>query len=217
MAMRAGLTPELLLQAYATGIFPMASGRDDPVLHWIDPPQRGILPLDRFRLSRSLRRRLLRMGWTVAIDQDFAAVIAGCADRPETWINQPIFELSCALHRMGFAHSLEVREGAALIGGVYGVALGGAFFAESMFSRRTDASKVALAFLVDRLRQAGFTLCDTQFPTAHLASLGGSTISRATYRSRLAEALARTADFTRPALPAPQELVQRISQTSNRG
>ncbi len=215
--MRAALTPELMLQAYAAGIFPMATARDDPVLHWIDPPQRGILPLDGFRISRSLRRRILRMDWAATVDTAFAEVVQRCADRPETWINRPIFELSCALHRMGFAHSLEVREGRELIGGVYGMALGAAFFAESMFSCRTDASKVALAFLVDRLREAGFVLCDTQFPTAHLASLGGITISRAAYRRRLAAALAERADFAAPALPDPQTLLQRMSQTSKRG
>lgn len=215
--MQAGLTPELLLRAYASGIFPMASARDDPVLHWLDPPHRGILPLDGFHISRSLRRRIAQMRWTVSTDTAFAEVMEACADRPETWINRPIYELSCRLHRMGFAHSLELREDGALIGGVYGVALGAAFFAESMFSRRRDASKIALAFLVDRLRAAGFLLCDTQFPTAHLASLGGVTISRAAYRARLAEALERAADFTAPALPTPQELLQRMSQTSKRG
>jgi leucyl/phenylalanyl-tRNA--protein transferase len=212
--MQAGLTPELLLRAYASGVFPMASARDDPTLHWLDPPQRGILPLEGFHISRSLRRRLLRTHWTVTVDSAFAEVMAGCADRPETWINRPIFDLSCRLHRMGFAHSLELRDAGELIGGVYGVALGAAFFAESMFSRRTDASKVALAYLVDRLRAGGFVLCDTQFPTAHLASLGGITISRAEYRARLADALSRAADFSAPALPSPQELLQRMSQTS---
>jgi leucyl/phenylalanyl-tRNA--protein transferase len=215
--MRAGLTPELLLQAYASGIFPMASARDDPALHWLDPPHRGILPLDGFHISRSLRRRLLRMDWTVTTDTAFAEVMAGCADRPETWINRPIFELSCILHEMGFAHSLELREGGTLIGGVYGVALGAAFFAESMFSRRIDASKVALTYLVDRLRQGGFVLCDTQFPTTHLASLGGVTIARAEYRGRLADALTMAADFTAPVIPTRQELLQRMSQTSKRG
>jgi leucyl/phenylalanyl-tRNA--protein transferase len=214
---RPPITPELLLRAYAAGVFPMAEGRDDPVLHWVDPPRRGVLPLDRFHLSRSLRRRMLRSAWRIGIDRDFAGVMAGCADRPETWINATIRKLCLALHARGFAHSLEVWEGEALVGGVYGVALGGAFFAESMFSRRTDASKVALACLVDRLSQAGFSLLDTQFLTPHLASLGGVEISRAAYRSRLAVALDQQARFAAPGPPAPlQEVVQRMTQTSNR-
>ena len=208
------MTPEALLRAYASGIFPMAEARDDPRMHWIDPLRRGVLPLEGFRASRSLRRRLLRAPWRITTDRAFAAVVASCADRPETWINQPIFQLSCAIHSMGHAHSLEVWEEETLVGGVYGVALGGAFFAESMFSHRTDASKVALAYLVDRLRQGGFALCDTQFLTPHLASLGGVEISRSTYRRRLAEAMALPADFTAPPIPGAQELVQRITQTS---
>ena len=215
--MQPRLTPERLLQAYAVGVFPMADSRDDPQLHWVEPLRRGILPLDGFHLSRSLRRRLLRAPWTVRTDTAFPEVVAGCADRPDTWINAPIFELCCALHALGHAHSLEVWEGEALVGGVYGIALGGAFFAESMFSRRTDASKVALAYLVDRLLQGGFALCDTQFLTPHLASLGGVEIGREAYRKRLDRALGMRADFAAPALPAPQELVQRISQTSKRG
>lgn len=214
--MRSGLTPERMLQAYAAGVFPMAESRDDDRLHWVEPMRRGVLPLNRFRLSRSLRRRILRAPWTIRIDTAFAEVVAGCADRPETWINRPIFELCCALHELGHAHSLEVWEGKALVGGVYGIALGGAFFAESMFSRRTDASKVALAYLVDRLVRGGFALCDTQFLTPHLASLGGIEIGRAAYRARLARALGVQGDFAAPEMPDPQELVQRISQTSNR-
>lgn len=214
--MRSGLTPERVLQAYAVGVFPMAESRHDDTLHWVEPLRRGILPLDGFRMSRSLRRRILRAPWTIRVDSDFAAVVAGCADRPETWINTPIFDLCCALHDLGHAHSLEVWEGEIMAGGVYGIALGGAFFAESMFSRRTDASKVALAYLVDRLRRGGFGLCDTQFLTPHLASLGGIEIDRAAYRARLTRALGLRADFAAPALPDAQELVQRISQTSKR-
>lgn len=211
------ITPEKLLQAYAAGVFPMAESRTGRVLHWVDPARRGVLPADGFRMSRSLRRRILRAPWQIRIDSDFAAVLEGCADRPETWINDEIFALSLALHEMGFAHSLETWEAGALVGGVYGVALGQAFFAESMFSQRTDASKVALAYLVDRLRLGGFTLIDTQFLTPHLASLGGIEISRASYRARLQEALSRTASFRGPGpLPSPQELVQRITQTSKR-
>ena len=210
----AGLTPQMLLRAYAAGVFPMAESRDDPVLHWVDPPLRGVLPLDGFHMSRSLRRRLTRAPWHATADTAFTEVMRGCADRPETWINGAIFDLCCTLHAAGFAHSLEVWEGEDLVGGVYGIALGGAFFAESMFSRRTDASKAALAWLVDRLRTGGFGLCDTQFLTPHLQSLGGQEIARATYRRRLSEALGRDADFGQGRPPDPQSLVQRMSQRS---
>ena len=209
------LTPDLLLRAYAAGIFPMAEARDDPRLYWVDPPFRGILPLDGFHISRSLRRRILRAPFRVTFDADFTGVLAGCADRPETWINAAIEESCAALHRSGHAHSVEVWDGTRLVGGVYGVALGAAFFAESMFSRRTDASKIALAYLVDRLRAGGFVLMDTQFLTDHLERLGGVEISRTAYRARLAEALARRADFgAQDTVPYPQDVVQRNTQTS---
>ncbi len=189
------ITPELLLRGYAAGIFPMAQSRDDPGMHWIDPRLRGVLPLDGFHISRSLRRTILTCGWTVTTDTDFAATVQGCADRPETWINAPIFALYQTLFEEGFAHSIEVRDGDELIGGVYGVTLGAAFFGESMFSRRTDASKLALAYAVHRLRAGGFMLFDTQFLTPHLASLGGIEIRRADYRHRLAQALSHSARF----------------------
>ena len=209
------LTPDLLLRAYAAGVFPMAESRDDPEVFWVDPQLRGIIPLDGFHISRSLRRAILRKNYTIRTDTDFAGVLRGCADRDETWISETIFALYLALHEQGFAHSLEVWDGDELIGGVYGVALGGAFFGESMFSRRTDASKIALAYLVDRLREGGFTLFDTQFLTAHLASLGGIEISRKDYRERLAEALQLDADFDRAGPPPdPHSLIQRMTQTS---
>ena len=189
------ITPEILLRGYAAGIFPMAEGRDDPEIHWVDPRRRGILPLDGFHISRSLRRRLLRGDWQVRVDTAFADILSGCADRPETWINNHIFHLYTQLFAAGFAHSVEVWDGDDLIGGVYGVTLGRAFFGESMFSRRTDASKVALAYAVHRLRAGGFTLFDTQFLTAHLASLGGVEITRAEYHRRLTVALDGTAQF----------------------
>lgn len=212
------LSPEMLLRGYAVGIFPMAGGRDDPTLHWIDPRHRGVLPLRGFCISRSLRRRILRAPFRVSFDQDFAGVMAGCADRPETWINEAIMQASCRLHEAGHAHSVELWEGVALVGGVYGVALGAAFFGESMFSRRTDASKIALAYLVDRLVAGGFTLFDTQFLTPHLASLGGHEIARGEYRRRLADALTRKAAFHHAGgVPTPQEVVQRNTQTSKRG
>jgi leucyl/phenylalanyl-tRNA---protein transferase len=183
---------------YAQGIFPMAEGRDDPVVHWVDPRHRGIMPLDAFHISRSLARRIRRWPHQVSVNADFAGVVAACADRPETWINAQIFDLYTALHARGAAHSLEIWEDGALVGGVYGVVLGAAFFGESMFSRRTDASKIALAYLVHRLRAGGFTLFDTQFLTPHLASLGGIEVPRAAYHRMLADALARTAQFDPP-------------------
>jgi leucyl/phenylalanyl-tRNA---protein transferase len=191
----AGITPELLLSGYAMGIFPMAEGRADPTIHWVDPRRRGILPLDGFHISRSLARRIARADYAVTVDQDFDGVLAGCADRAETWINAEIAALYQALHRTGFAHSLEIWQQGQLVGGVYGVVLGAAFFGESMFSRRTDASKLALAHLVHRLRAGGFQLFDTQFLTPHLASLGGQEIPRAAYHQRLATALQQQANF----------------------
>lgn len=189
------LTPDILLRAYAAGIFPMAESRDDPQIHWVDPRRRGILPLDGFHISRSLRRRILRSDWRINADTAFAQTVQACAAREETWINATIYNTYLTLHRMGFAHSLEVWEGDTLIGGVYGVTLGRAFFGESMFSRRTDASKLALAYTVHRLRAGGFTLFDTQFLTAHLATLGGIEISRGDYHRRLAAALEGRAQF----------------------
>lgn len=197
------VTPAMLLRAYALGIFPMAESRDDPAFHWIEPRRRGILPLDGFHVSRSLARRLRHAGWHVTTDHAFRAVVVGCADRPETWINAPILALYEALFASGHAHSLEVWEDEALVGGVYGVALGAAFFGESMFSRRTDASKFALAHLVRHLQAAGFVLFDTQFLTPHLASLGGIEVSQHAYRERLARALRQDASFGPPAALPP--------------
>jgi leucyl/phenylalanyl-tRNA---protein transferase len=189
------ITPEILLRAYAMGIFPMAEGRDDPDIHWVDPRRRGLLPLDGFHLSRSLARRMRREGFTVSVDRAFDAVVTACAEREETWISHRIQSLYASLHQTGHAHSIEVWQGERLVGGVYGVVLGAAFFGESMFSRVTDASKVALAHAVDRLRAGGFRLFDTQFLTPHLASLGGVEVPRAAYHRMLAEALAHQALF----------------------
>jgi leucyl/phenylalanyl-tRNA---protein transferase len=192
------ITPHLLLRAYAMGVFPMAESRDAAHVHWMRPERRGVFDLGRFHISRSLRRRILRGGYEVAVNRDFAGTVAGCAGRPETWINAEIYDLYGQLHALGYAHSLEIYQNRALIGGVYGVALGGAFFGESMFSRAVDASKIALAYLVHRLRAGGFALFDTQYLTPHLASLGAVEISRAAYEQRLALALAQTASFTPP-------------------
>ncbi|MBL9072503.1 leucyl/phenylalanyl-tRNA--protein transferase [Tabrizicola sp.] len=192
------ITPELLLRAYAMGIFPMSDGRDDPDIHWVDPRLRGVLPLDGFHLSRSLAKRIRSCRFRVTTDTAFAEVVKSCAEREETWISQRIQGLYVQLHALGFAHSTEVWEDDHLVGGVYGVTLGAAFFGESMFSRTTDASKLALAFTTHRLRAGGFRLFDTQFLTPHLASLGGKEIPRAEYHCLLAEALSRTASFDPP-------------------
>ncbi|MCL4128923.1 UNVERIFIED_CONTAM: hypothetical protein GTU68_030734 [Idotea baltica] len=192
----------------------MAEHRDDAEIFWVDPKRRGIIPLNGFHISRSLRRRLLRCGFDIRIDTAFADVVDGCADRAETWINAEIRQHYIALHNAGYAHSLEVWDGTDLVGGVYGVTVGAAFFGESMFSRRTDASKIALAYLVDRLRQAGFQLFDTQFLTEHLASLGAVEIPRGSYHERLDEAIVRHADFGGPPVPTAQDVIQRNTQTS---
>lgn len=208
------LTPELLLHGYSIGIFPMAENRDDPEIFWVDPRKRGVLPLDGFHISRSLARAMRRSAFEVRINSDFAGVVAGCADRIDTWINAEIEQLYLELHANGHAHSLEIWEGEMLVGGVYGVTLGAAFFGESMFSRRTNASKMALAALVDRLNRAGFTLFDTQFLTDHLASLGAIEIPRATYHAQLARAKDMRARFTAPEVLPLQAVMQRMTQTS---
>ncbi len=209
------LTPDLLLEAYASGIFPMAESQDDPEVYWVDPSRRGILPLDHFHISRSLRRVILSESFEPRFDSDFPGTLQGCADRRETWINDRIFDLYLELHRIGHAHSQEVWRDGALVGGVYGVAIGAAFFGESMFSRRTDASKVALAWLVDRLRVTGFTLFDTQFITPHLRSLGGKEIARMDYLQLLEAAVAGQADISNlPRAQTAQDVIQRNTQTS---
>ncbi len=197
--MSATLTPEILLQAYAVGLFPMAEARDDPTLYWIDPEKRGIIPLESFHVPRSLRRTLRRGRFTVRADTAFEAVMRGCAEaqpgRSDTWINDEILALYATLHTIGRAHSVEAWQGGELAGGLYGVALGGAFFGESMFTRVTDASKVALVHLVAILRAGGFSLLDTQFLTQHLTRFGAVEIDREAYRARLAKALSVQADF----------------------
>jgi leucyl/phenylalanyl-tRNA--protein transferase len=208
------LSPELLLHGYSIGIFPMAEHRHDPELFWVDPKIRGVFPLDGFHISRSLARRIRNCGFNVTIDQDFAGVVDGCADRADTWINDELRSLYQRLHVSGHAHSLEIWDGTSLVGGVYGVVLGAAFFGESMFSRRRDASKIALAYLTDRLLQTGFQLFDTQFLTAHLASLGAIEIPRSRYRSFLEEAINTSADFSAPLSQSAEGVIQRITQTS---
>lgn len=206
-------TPAQLLAGYAVGVFPMAAAAYDPQLHWYDPPRRGVLPIGRLHASRSLLRNLRRGGWSATLDADFPATLAGCAAREETWINAPLRRLYAQLHRAGHAHSLEVWHEGALAGGLFGVTLGGAFFGESMFSARADASKLALLWLSSQLKRCGFALLDTQFITPHLATMGGREIPRAEYQRRLEAALALRVELKGP-LPDAQALWQEITQTS---
>lgn len=192
------LTPELVLYAYRKGIFPMARTRDDPAILWIEPVERGVLPLDSLKVSHSLKKTLRRNLFSVSMDQNFDAVIRACAetspdwkDRGETWINGPISDVFRKLFRLGFAHSIECRQDGKLVGGLYGLALGGAFFGESMFSRVSDASKVALCHLVARMRKGGYVLLDTQFTTVHLRKMGAIDIPRSDYLEKLEDAVLR--------------------------
>ena len=214
------LTPDVLLRAYAMGIFPMADSRDATDIHWVQPRQRGIFPLDGFHISHSLARHIRRTAPRVTVNTAFAEVMQACAGRETTWINAEIFNAYNALHDQGDACSLEVWQGSDLIGGVYGVVIGAAFFGESMFSRATNASKTALTYLIHRLNAGGFQLFDTQFLTPHLASLGAVEIPRATYQRRLADAVRGTARFAPdgyPPEPSPSDVLgtsQRSTQTS---
>jgi leucyl/phenylalanyl-tRNA--protein transferase len=193
------ITPDMLLRAYACGIFPMAESVDDPTLFWVEPEQRGIIPLDGFRISSRLARTVRSDAFTVSVNTAFKAVIDGCAEpqpgRDNTWINKRIRDLYTGLHDIGHCHSVEVWHDGDLVGGLYGVSLGRAFFGESMFHRVRDASKVALVHLVARLIAGGFVLLDTQFVTEHLRSFGATEVSRRRYRAQLDKALIGTADF----------------------
>ena len=208
------LTPDLLLRAYAVGIFPMAESADDPEIFWVDPDFRGILPLDGFHLPRRLRRTLRTAGFEVRCDSAFIEVVEGCAEptaeRPKTWINDEIVRLYSSLFKRGAAHSVETWRDGRLVGGLYGVSIGAAFFGESMFSRITDASKVALCHLVARLKAGGYTLLDTQFVTEHLQRFGAVEIPRAEYRRRLAAALKGRGYFPRE---LPDETVLSVLQS----
>ena len=209
------VTPALMLRAYAAGVFPMADSSVADEIFWVDPRKRGILPLHDFHLSRSLKRRILKGGYQIRIDHAFAAVVDACATRDETWINETIRNLYIGLNRMGHAHSVEVWIDRELAGGLYGVRLGGAFFGESMFSHARDASKIALAYLVARLKAGGFTLLDTQFTTPHLEALGARNVPKAHYHELLDRAVGTQADFYSLAAGAsPGEVVQLITQTS---
>jgi leucyl/phenylalanyl-tRNA---protein transferase len=201
------LTPQLLVRAYCSGVFPMADHRDGRI-GWYRPDPRAVMPLDAFHVPRSLRRTIRRGVFETTVNLDFPAVIAACAAREETWISDEVVEAYTALHRLGLAHSVETWRDGRLAGGLYGVALGAAFFGESMFSRETDASKVALVALVERLRERGYTLLDTQFITSHLARFGAVEISRRVYERRLAAALSAGRSFDGP----PTTPVQRSSR-----
>jgi leucyl/phenylalanyl-tRNA--protein transferase len=199
------LTPELLLRAYAMGVFPMAKARTDRRVYWVDPDERGILPLEEFHIPRSLKKVLRRVPFDIRIDSAFTAVLEGCAEskagRENTWINDEILTQFVELHRLGLAHSVETWRDGYLVGGLYGLALGAAFFGESMFSRQTDASKVALTDLVARLRLGGYVLLDTQFITDHLARFGATEISRDDYLAMLSAAVSMPARFIREPVP----------------
>lgn len=213
------LTPEILLKAYALGVFPMGESRHDPSLHWVDPDLRGILPLDQVHVPRRLRRVVRENRFEVRRDTAFEAVIRACAapapQRWSTWINDQIISLYGELHEMGRAHSVECWHEERLVGGLYGISLGAAFFGESMFSRQPEASKVALVHLIARLRQGEFQLLDVQFVTPHLAQFGSIEISRELYRGALAAALNHQGDFSSmPTGLSGAEVLQSVTQTS---
>ena len=189
------LSPEVLLFAYQQGLFPMAESRNAKQIQWIQPKKRGVFQLGNFHISKSLRRVILKKDYSITINSCFPKVMEKCANRNETWINGGIYNCYCKLHEEGFAHSIEVWKARQLIGGVYGVAIGAAFFGESMFSEVSNGSKIALAYLHDRLLKAGFLLFDTQFLTEHLASLGAIEISQAEYLIKLEKALNKNASF----------------------
>jgi len=212
------ITPELMLRAYRVGMFPMAESRHGERLYWLDPEQRGVLPLRGFHLSRRLLRTVMSPTFEVTSDRDFAAVIAHCAaavpGRQDTWINTDIETLFLALHRAGHAHSVETWKEGQLVGGLYGVSIGGVFFGESMFSRASDASKVALAHLVARMRLGGYRLLDTQFVTAHLSQFGAIEVPRDDYKLMLAEAVDLTATWL--AAPEPARLADELRALAGR-
>jgi len=188
------ITPELLLRAYSMGLFPMAESADDPEIFWVEPDIRGLIPLDSFHISKSLAKAVKQKPFDIRFNTAFRAVMQLCAEpvdnRPSTWINTTILDLYCTLHQMGHAHSVEAWEGETLVGGLYGVSLGAAFFGESMVSRRTNASKICLVHLVERLKARHFKLLDTQFTTDHLKTFGAVDMPKRQYEMVLAQAMA---------------------------
>jgi leucyl/phenylalanyl-tRNA--protein transferase len=217
----AEITPQVLLRAYACGIFPMAESADDPTLFWVEPEMRGVIPLDGFRISSRLARTVRSDAFTVTVNTAFKAVISGCAapqaGRDDTWINKRIRDLYIGLHELGHAHSVEVWQNDDLVGGLYGVSLGRAYFGESMFHRARDASKVALVHLVARLIMGGFQLLDTQYVTEHLRSFGAVEISRRRYTGLLDKAIKGEADFGKLPVDRPVSGAQALGIIAERG
>jgi leucyl/phenylalanyl-tRNA---protein transferase len=211
------ITPQVLLKAYSSGIFPMAESADDPALYWIEPEERGVIPLKNFHISHSLRKSVRKQKFEVRADTNFDAVIKACAEkidgRDVTWINSRIYKLYTQLHKMGCCHSIESWADGRLVGGLYGVRIGAVFFGESMFSRATDASKVALVHLVARLNAGGFKLLDAQFLNSHLQQFGTYTIKKADYRPILEAALDGVGDFAAFDLDGDAEAVLKLAQS----
>ncbi len=208
------ITAPMLLYAYASGVFPMAESAESDEILWIDPEKRGIIPLDQLHISGSLKKLLVSNRYSVGVDTCFDDVLSACADRKETWINPQIFDLYLELHQLGYAHSVEVFENEHLVGGLYGVAIEGAFFGESMFSSQPSASKVALVALVARLRRGGYFLLDTQFLTPHLETMGGVEITKAAYQAQLEIAMQTEASFDQLQFSDTASIWQLITQIS---
>jgi len=216
------ITPQVLLKAYACGIFPMAESSEDPALYWIEPEERGVLPLDQVHVARRLARTIRSQPFEIRVDTDFEGVISGCAEaapgRNKTWINRRIRELYSALFDQGHCHTVEAWQDGELVGGLYGIHLGGAFFGESMFHRRRDASKISLIYLVARLRAGGFHLLDSQFMTDHLRRFGAIELDRSEYHGALEAALIHDCDYYSLDISAsPETILQLVSQTSKTG
>ena len=212
------ITPQILLRAYSAGIFPMAESAEDNALYWVEPDERGIIPLNGLKISHSLRKCVRRRVFEIRVDSDFAAVIGQCAaksaGRDSTWINTRIRALYTQLHRLGCCHSVESWQDGSLVGGLYGVGIGAVFFGESMFSRATDASKVALVHLVARLRAGGFRLLDAQFINPHLERMGAVAVAKDRYKRLLDEALVEQADFFAFSADGDSATVLRLAQSS---
>ncbi len=210
------ITPQVLLKAYSVGVFPMAESADDPSLYWVEPDERGLIPLDAFHISHSLKKSVRKAGFEIRVDTAFDSVMQLCAEvasnRPDTWINARILRLYVQLHKMGCAHSVESWRNGKLVGGLYGVRIGGAFFGESMFARETDASKVALVHLVARLNHGKFRLLDAQFLNDHLKQFGCVTMAKEQYRSVLDAAIDAGGDFYSFAGDADKEAVLKLAR-----
>lgn len=212
------ITPTLLLRAYSAGVFPMADSAVSDDIFWVDPKTRGIVPLDGLHVSKSMRKLVRKNEFEVFIDRDFRGTVRDCADREETWINDEITELYVTLHKLGYAHSVEIWDHGERIGGLYGVSIGGVFFGESMFSKRSNASKLALVYLIARLNAGNYGLLDTQFVTDHLISMGAIEIERSVYHQRLEKSLLLRGNFLElPKNTDPDQILHLSTQTSYRG